>query len=125
LKRKRQKKLRQKEQRAREQRLKLEEETKENVDSTLKTLSPAECSLDAYDFEAQNPEEFTNNTPSRVPFQFPDVNEGKDGDTRFGHAFGSDQIIGQSERGLDHPCRADARWQEPSKSPQQTRILQF
>jgi hypothetical protein len=121
LKRKRQKKLRQKEQRAREQRLKLEEETKENVDSTLKTtLSPAECSLDAYDFEAQNPEEFTNNTPS-----CPDVNEGKDGDTRFGHAFGSDQIIGQSERGLDHPCRADARWQEPSKSPQQTRILQF
>jgi hypothetical protein len=123
--RKRQKKLRQKEQRAREQRIKLEEETKGNADSILKTLSSAECFLDTNDFEAQNPEEFTNNTPSHVPFQFPDVNEGKDGDTRFGHAFGSDQIIGQSERGLDHPCRADARWQEPSKSPQQTRILQF
>ncbi|WJX71497.1 hypothetical protein P8452_55485 [Trifolium repens] len=120
LKRKRQKKLRQKEQRAREQRLKLEEETKENVDSTLKTLSPAECFLDAYDFEAQNPEEFTNNTPSHVPFQFPDVNEEKDGDTRSGLAFGSDQIIGQSEHGLDQPCRAVARWQELPKSPQRT-----
>ncbi|MCH81255.1 hypothetical protein A2U01_0002039, partial [Trifolium medium] len=120
LKRKRQKKLRQKEQRAREQRDKLEEETKGNVDSTLKTLSPAESFLDTYDFEAQNPEEFANNTPSHVPIQFPDVNEGKDGDTPSGLAFGSDQIIGQSERGLDHPCRAVARWQEPPKSPQRT-----
>ncbi|CAJ2666745.1 unnamed protein product [Trifolium pratense] len=118
--RKRQKKLRQKEHRAREQRDKLEEETKGSVDSTLKTLSPAESFLDTCDFEAQNPEEFANNTPSHVPIQFPDVNEGKDGDTPSGLAFGSHQIIGQSECGLDHPCRAVARWQEPPKSPQRT-----
>ncbi|GAU51078.1 hypothetical protein TSUD_291130 [Trifolium subterraneum] len=120
LKRKRQKKLRQKEQRAREQRQKLEEETKGNVDSTLKTLSPAETFLDTYDFEAQNPEEFTNNTPSHVLFQFPDVNEGKDGDTPSGLAFGSDQIVEKAERELDHPCRAVTRWQEPPKSLQRT-----
>lgn len=120
LKRKREKKIRQKEQKAREQSHKLKVETKGNVDTTVKTLSSAEKSLDTYDVEAQNPEEFENNTPSHVPFQRPDVNEEKYGDTQLGHAFGADQIIGQPERELDRPCRAIARWQELPKPPQRT-----
>lgn len=120
LKRKREKKIRQKEQKAREQSHKLKVETKGDVDTTVKTLSSAEKSLDTYDVEAQNPEEFANNTPSHVPFQRPGVNEKKYGDTQSGHAFGSDQIIGQPERELDRPCRAIARWQELPKPPQRT-----
>ncbi|CAI8593703.1 unnamed protein product [Vicia faba] len=56
LERKRQKKLRQKEQKAKEQRNKVEVDTEGNIYSTMKTVSPAETSLDTYDVEAQNPE---------------------------------------------------------------------
>ncbi|CAL5185308.1 unnamed protein product [Lathyrus oleraceus] len=115
LKRKRQKKLRQKEQKAKEQRNKLEVDTKENVDDTMKTVSPTETSLDTYDFEAQNPVESAKNTP-HVPLQFPDINEGKNGDTQSGHDFGADLNIRQSQRELDHL----ARWHQLPKFSHRT-----
>lgn len=111
MKRKRQKKLRQKEQKAREERHRHEVETKGNVDSTGKTSSPVETSLDTYDIEAQNPEEFASNTPY-VPLHCPETNEGKDGDPQSGYDFGADQNIeGQPEGGLQ-PCIAVARWKK-------------
>ncbi|CAK8532627.1 unnamed protein product [Lathyrus sativus] len=115
LKRKRQKKLRQKEQKAKEQRNKLEVDTKENVDSTMKTVSPAETSLDTYDFEAQNPVESAKNTP-HVPLQFLDINEGKNGDTQSGHDIGADLNIRQSQRELDRL----ERWHQLPKFSQRT-----
>lgn len=73
--RKRQKKLRQKEQKAREQRHQAEAEIKGDIDSTVKALSPAEASLDTYNFEAHNPNTFSDSSASPVPSQCADTNE--------------------------------------------------
>ncbi|KAG5007119.1 hypothetical protein JHK85_025661 [Glycine max] len=84
LERKRQKKLRQKEQKAREQRHKTEAEIKGNIDSTVKALllaeaslalSLVEASLDTYNFEAHNPNTFSDSSASPVPSQCADTNE--------------------------------------------------
>ncbi|KAG4991530.1 hypothetical protein JHK87_024987 [Glycine soja] len=84
LERKHQKKLRQKEQKAREQRHKTEAEIKGNIDSTVKALLLAEASLalslaeaylDTYNFEAHNPNTFSDSSASPVPSQCADTNE--------------------------------------------------
>jgi len=74
LERKRQKKLRQKEQKAREQRQKAEAEIEGDIDSTVKALSLTEASSDTYNFEAHNPNAFSDNVASPIPLQYLDTN---------------------------------------------------
>ncbi|KAK7380329.1 hypothetical protein VNO78_32837 [Psophocarpus tetragonolobus] len=94
LERKRQKKLRQKEQKAREQRDKAESETKGNIDSTVKgALSLAEASLDTYNFEACNPNTFSDTAASAVPFQCLDAKEEINGDPHLEYDSVTDQNI--------------------------------
>ncbi|ESW24235.1 hypothetical protein PHAVU_004G113400 [Phaseolus vulgaris] len=81
LERKRQKKLRQKEQKAREQRHKAEAEIEGDIDSTVKALSLTEASSDTYNFEARNPNVFSDNVSSPVLLQYLDTNEEINGDT--------------------------------------------
>ncbi|KAL2967268.1 hypothetical protein AAZX31_16G165600 [Glycine max] len=112
LERKRQKKLRQKEQKAREQRHQAEAEIKGDIDSTVKALSPAEASLDTYNFEAHNPSTFSDNAASPVPFQCPDTSEEINGDIHSESETITDQdIVRQSAHGHKHKRQAVARQQ--------------
>ncbi|WVZ13538.1 hypothetical protein V8G54_011104 [Vigna mungo] len=81
-KRKRQKKLRQKEQKAREQRQKAEAEIKGYIESAVKALSLTEASLETQNFEAHNPNAFSDNVASPVPPQYVDTNKEINEDTR-------------------------------------------
>ncbi|CAL0333271.1 unnamed protein product [Lupinus luteus] len=103
LERKRHKKLRQKEHKVREQRHGDETETKENIDSTVEDLAPAESSLDTCASEAHNPDSSVDNAPSRIPSQCHVTNEGIVGDTQSGYDLGTDQnIVRQSAHGHNH-----------------------
>ncbi|XP_019453928.1 PREDICTED: uncharacterized protein LOC109355301 isoform X2 [Lupinus angustifolius] len=103
LERKRHKKLRQKEHKVREQRHGDKAKTKQNIDSTVEDLAPAESSLDTCAFEAHNPDTSVDNAPSHVPSQFHGTNEGIVGDTQSGYDLGTDQnIVRQSAHGHNH-----------------------
>ncbi|KOM55111.1 hypothetical protein LR48_Vigan10g100300 [Vigna angularis] len=82
LERKRQKKLRQKEQKAREQRHKAEAEINGYIESAVKALSLSEASLETHNFEAHNPNAFSDNVASPVPPQYIDTNKEINEDTR-------------------------------------------
>ncbi|XP_047161657.1 uncharacterized protein LOC124831644 isoform X2 [Vigna umbellata] len=82
LERKRQKKLRQKEQKAREQRHKAEAEINGYIESAVKALSLTEASLETPNFEAHNPNAFSDNVASPVPPQYIDTNKEINEDTR-------------------------------------------
>lgn len=117
LERKRQKKLRQKEQKAREQRHKAETEIKGNNDSTVNTLSLADAYLDTYNFEAQNPNTFSDDAVSHVPFQCPDTDEEINGDTHSEYDLVADPKIERlSVHGHRHQRLAVAKQQGMPKS---------
>ncbi|KAF7813144.1 uncharacterized protein G2W53_034120 [Senna tora] len=95
LERKRQKKLRQKEQKAREQKLEEKAEIKENGSSTVADGSSTEASPTC-DIEVHNPVTFADHVPfPLVPYQYPDTNEGADGDSQSAYDCGADQNIEQ------------------------------
>ncbi|KAE9592576.1 hypothetical protein Lal_00028646 [Lupinus albus] len=119
LERKRHKKIRQKEHKVREQRHGSEAETKENIDSTLEALAPAEASLDTCAFEAQNPDTFVDNAHSHVPSECHGTNEGIVGDTQSGYDSGTDKnIVRQSAHGHNQQTAAAKR--EGMLKPQRT-----
>lgn len=119
--RKRQRKLRQKEQRVREQRHEDEVEIKEkeNISVTVEAASPAEASLDAFDYEQHNSNTFTDHIPSQlVPLQCPDTNEGLGGYFQSGHDCGSNQNIEQRiAQGHNHQRVVVAQVQSQSGVP--------
>ncbi|KAI4351707.1 hypothetical protein L6164_006040 [Bauhinia variegata] len=81
LERRRQKKLRQKEQKVREQRLEEDAEFRENISSSVETVTPAGVSSDACNNEAHNTHAFADHILSTVAC-FPHINGGVDGESQ-------------------------------------------